>query len=115
MGWRRSARAHLWEEEREQGSEPGWASHDPHHHILVCPHDLIPARPEGRRPRREAGGEAEDGGGAATSAREVVEDEDVVEAGVWRPRVSSSRVRALRTCRKVGVGRWRVINVRRAS
>jgi hypothetical protein len=43
----------------------------------------------------------EDGGGAATSAREV-EDEGVVKAGVWWPRVSSSRVRASRTCRKVG-------------
>jgi hypothetical protein len=54
----------------------------------------------------------EDGGGAATRAREVV---DVVEAGVLRPRVSSSRVRASQTSRKVGSSRWCVINVRRAS
>jgi hypothetical protein len=26
---RQLARAHLWEEEWERGSEPGWASHDP--------------------------------------------------------------------------------------
>jgi hypothetical protein len=63
----------------------------------------------------EAVGEAEDGGGAATSAREVVEDEDIVEEGLWRSRVSSSRVRASQTCMKVGVGLLWVINVRRAS
>jgi hypothetical protein len=61
----------------------------------------------GGAPRREAGGEVEGGGGVGTSAREVVEaeGEDVVGAGVWRPRVSFSRVRASQTCRKMGVGR----------
>jgi hypothetical protein len=33
-----SARAHLREEEQEEGSEPGWASHDPHHRVLGGPH-----------------------------------------------------------------------------
>jgi hypothetical protein len=42
---------------------------------------LPPLDPGGGAPRREAGGEAEDGGGAATSVREV-EDEDVVDVGV---------------------------------
>jgi hypothetical protein len=64
--------------------------------------------------RREAGGEAEDSGGAATSAREV-EDEGVVEAGVWWPQVSTSRVRASRTYRKVGGGCWCVRSVLTAS
>jgi hypothetical protein len=78
------ARAHLREEEREQGSERGWASHDPHHHVLGDPHGLLPP-PLGPRVgelRREVVGDAEDGAGAATSALEVVEGEDVVEAGV---------------------------------
>jgi hypothetical protein len=56
----------------------------------------------------------EDGGGAATSAREV-EDEGVVEAGVWWPWVSSSRVGASRACKKVGGGCWCVSSVRMAS
>jgi hypothetical protein len=43
-----------------------------------------PLGPGGGAPRREAGGEAEDGGGAATGTREV-EDECVVEAGVVAP------------------------------
>jgi hypothetical protein len=71
------------------GSEPGWVSHDPHdphHHVLSdlgghhAPHPR--SAPGGGAPRREAGSEAEDGCGAATSAREV-EDEGVVEAGGW--------------------------------
>jgi hypothetical protein len=61
------------------GSEPRWPSHDPHHRVLDAPPPKPPLGPGGGAPRREADGEAEDGGGAATSAREVG-DEDVVEA-----------------------------------
>jgi hypothetical protein len=85
------------------GSEPGWASHDhhnPHHCVLGGPHGP-PLGLGGGAPWREADSEAEDGGGAATSER-AGEDEGAVEAGGWWPRVSSSRVRASRTCRKVG-------------
>jgi hypothetical protein len=32
----------------EGGSEPGWASHDPHHRVLGGPHAPHPARPGGR-------------------------------------------------------------------
>jgi hypothetical protein len=78
------------------------------------PRPPLPPFGSGGAPRREAGGEAEDGGGAATRAREV-DDEGVVEAGVWWPRVSSSRARASRTCRKVGGGCWCVRSVRTAS
>jgi hypothetical protein len=48
-------------------SEPRWASHDPHsppHCVLGGPHaPPTPARLGRGAPRREAGGEAEDGGG----------------------------------------------------
>jgi hypothetical protein len=51
-GWRRSARVHLWEGERERGSELGRASHDPHvprHPVLGgLGGPLHPARPGGR-------------------------------------------------------------------
>jgi hypothetical protein len=101
-GWRSSARAHLREEEREQGSEPGRpmtpTTPPPRPRR---PRPLPPLGLGGGAPRRELGGEAEDGDGATTRAREVV---DVVEVGVWRPRVSSSRVRASQTSRKVGGG-----------
>jgi hypothetical protein len=72
----------------ERGSEPGWVSHDPHDPTTASSATSAPptrptlARPGGGAPRREAGSEAEDGGEAATSAREV-EDEGVVEAGGW--------------------------------
>lgn len=62
-----------------------------------------------------ADGEAEDTGGAVTRALEGVEDEGGVESGAWSPLVISSKVRASRTCMKVGRGFWWVINVRRAS
>jgi hypothetical protein len=95
-------------------SEPRWAaSHDPYHCVhsgLAGPHGPPPQLGPGGAPRREVGGKAEDGGGAATSARGVE-----VEAGVWWPRVSSSRVRAPRTCKKVGDGCWCVRSVRTAS
>jgi hypothetical protein len=58
------------------GTEPGWASHDPHHRVLggldgphAPPPTPPPLDPRGEAPRREAGGEAEDGDGAVTSAR----------------------------------------------
>ena len=54
-------------------------------------------------------GEAEEAGGAATSAVEVDEDEPV--AG---PLVISSRTRSSRTY-KEGKGLWRVIHVHRWS
>jgi hypothetical protein len=50
MGWRRLARAHLPEEERDEGSEPRWVSHDrhdPHHRVLGGPHGPHPAWPRG--------------------------------------------------------------------
>jgi hypothetical protein len=57
------------------GSEPGWASHNPPYRVLGAwvgvPRPPTPARPGEGAPRREAGGEAEDGGGATTSAQEV--------------------------------------------
>ena len=58
---------------------------------------------------RLAGGDAEEAGGAATSAEE---DEDEPVAG---PLVISSRTRLFQTCRKEGKGFWRLIHVRRWS
>jgi hypothetical protein len=62
-GWRRSARAHLQEEERGGGSEPGWASHDPHHRVLGGPHAPHP---------RSARGEEHQGERLAAMRRTVV-------------------------------------------
>jgi len=55
-------------------------------------------------------GEAEEAGGAATSAVEEDKDEPVAE-----PLVISSRTRSFGTCRNEGKGLCRVIHVRRWS
>jgi hypothetical protein len=112
-GWETVGQGAHPEEEREEGSR-AWVGGVPRPPPLRPRRPPPPLDPGGGAPTREAGSETEDGGGAVTSARDV-EDEVVVETGVWWPQVSSSRVRVSRTCKKVGGGCWCVRSVRTAS